>query len=107
MEIPFLLGWLACGIIAAAIGARKGEGFVAFVVGALLGPLGIVFALISNGNRSQCLACREYIDPAATICPRCQTRREATAGADAWLMPIVLLSAVLLLAGVVAVWFFR
>nr|CAB4128714.1 hypothetical protein UFOVP114_64 [uncultured Caudovirales phage] len=69
----FAFAWLLCGIIAAVIGARKGEGILAFVVGCLFGPLGILVTLFSKGNRKTCSACRELIHKHAAICPRCRT----------------------------------
>jgi len=70
MEVLVL--WLACGIIAAMIGARKGEGCLAFIAGILLGPVGIIGAVFSRGNRVECRFCRELIHRDATACPHCQ-----------------------------------
>src|SRR4030067_1737039 len=64
--------WVVCGIVAAIIGSRKGAGCSSFIVGLILGPLGIVVAIFMKGNRRQCPSCREYIDPTATKCPKCQ-----------------------------------
>jgi len=33
-----LVVWILCGVIAAIIGAKKGEGCLAFIAGILLGP---------------------------------------------------------------------
>lgn len=70
MEIFFL--WLFCGVIAATIGAKKGEGCGAFFVGIVFGPFGILFALLSKGNRKTCPYCRELIHNEATVCSHCQ-----------------------------------
>jgi hypothetical protein len=72
MEFVLIVGWLACGLIAASIGQRKGEGCGAFIVGVLLGPLGILLALVSKGNRKTCPFCKELIHKDAVVCPRCQ-----------------------------------
>lgn len=64
--------WLICGVIAAAIGSNKGEGCLAFIVGLLLGPLGILVAVISKGNRWVCPYCKETIAKGATICKHCK-----------------------------------
>jgi hypothetical protein len=68
----FVLIWLLCGVVAAMIGNKKGEGCGAFVVGALFGPFGILFALLSSGNRKTCPFCKEQIHKDAVVCPRCQ-----------------------------------
>jgi hypothetical protein len=70
MEI--LLLWILCGVIAAIIGAKKGEGFLAFIVGILLGPFGILAAIASKGKRKQCQFCKELIHKDATVCSHCQ-----------------------------------
>jgi hypothetical protein len=64
--------WGLFGIVAAIIGARKGEGFTMFVVGVLLGPFGILIAIFSQGNRKTCPHCRELIHEDATVCSHCQ-----------------------------------
>ena len=70
--IELLVFWVICGIVAAVIGSRKGAGGVSFLLGLLLGPLGIIISIVIKGNRIQCPSCREYIDPAALKCPKCQ-----------------------------------
>lgn len=70
--MDWVLLWLLCGFIAMVIGSRKGEGCGAFLLGCIFGPFGIVFALMSRGDRKQCGFCREWIDPRAMVCPRCQ-----------------------------------
>lgn len=70
MEIAFFL--LVCGIISYYIGAQKGEGGCAFVTGLLLGPIGILIALIGKGNRKHYEHCRELMHKDATVCPHCQ-----------------------------------
>ena len=55
-----------------AIGSRKGEGCGAFILGCLFGPFGIVFAVMSRGNRTPCPFCKELIHNTAAACPHCQ-----------------------------------
>lgn len=69
----FIAGWILCAILAAAIGNSKGEALTGFIVGALFGPFGVLFALFSSGNRRPCPQCREKIDRKATICPHCRS----------------------------------
>ena len=45
---------------------------MSFVIGVLFGPFGILFSLLSSGNRVTCPNCREKIHREATVCPRCQ-----------------------------------
>lgn len=70
--MEYVILWLLCGVIAAAIGARKGEGCGAFLVGCLLGPFGILFAIMSSGNRIACPFCKEMMNKRALVCPHCQ-----------------------------------
>ena len=70
--IVLLICWLICGFIAAAIGGRKGEGCGAFFIGFLFGPLGIIIAICSSGNRRPCPFCKEKIHPGSTICKHCR-----------------------------------
>jgi len=60
------------GIVGAMIGARKGQGGLAFVLGVLFGRIGVLIAFFSSGNRKTCPYCRELIHKDATVCPHCQ-----------------------------------
>ena len=71
MEL-FLI-WFFCSVIAGLIGAKKGAGCSGLFVGFLLGPLGIIIALIMSGNRIKCPYCKKEIDPKAMKCPYCQS----------------------------------
>jgi hypothetical membrane protein len=68
----FLFIWLIFGIVGAMIGKQKGEGFLGFIIGMLLGPIGILAVLFSSGNRKVCPACKEHIHRDATRCPHCR-----------------------------------
>ena len=65
-------GWLGCGIIAALIASKKGEGCLGLIVGMLFGPLGIIIAIFSKGDRIPCPFCAELIRNVAKVCPHCQ-----------------------------------
>jgi hypothetical protein len=69
------------------IGARKGEGCLAFIGGIVFGPFGILFALTSKGNRVACPHCRELMHKDATICPHCREHRTPEPGLDAPMSP--------------------
>ena len=64
--------WFLCGIVAAMIGSKKGEGILAFLFGVLLGPIGILIALFSTGNRRTCPYCKESVHKEAKVCSHCQ-----------------------------------
>lgn len=72
-----ILFWLVCAIIAAIIGDKKGEAGIGCLAGFLLGPIGILMALVSTGNRKPCPYCQEPVNKAASVCPHC--RKDLTA----------------------------
>ena len=65
------ISMILCGIICSLIGSKKGEGVSGFIVGCLLGPLGIIIALFTKGNRIKCSSCKELINQDVTKCPKC------------------------------------
>jgi uncharacterized membrane protein YeaQ/YmgE (transglycosylase-associated protein family) len=86
MDFLCYLGvWLLCGFVAAAIYQRKGRsGLAAFIVGVLLGPIGVILALLSstnqegveekqlkNGEMKKCPHCAELIKMDANVCRYC------------------------------------
>jgi hypothetical protein len=71
--MEFVIIWFVCGIISAAIGQKKGEGCASFFIGIILGPIGILAALLSKGNRRKCPFCKELIIKGAVKCPKCQS----------------------------------
>jgi predicted amidophosphoribosyltransferase len=75
--VEFLLFWLICGIVAAVIGSKKGQGCGGFAAGVLLGPLGIVLMLFTRGDRKLCGFCREQMNRSATVCPHCHREERA------------------------------
>ena len=71
--ILIVIIWLISGIIAGVIGSQKGEGCSGFIVGLLLGPIGIITGILSKGNRVKCPYCQKLIDRKAVKCPYCQS----------------------------------
>lgn len=68
----FVLFWFICAMLAGAIGGKKGEGGIGFLVGLFFGPFGVLFAILSSGKLIKCRFCKERIDKEASICPHCR-----------------------------------
>jgi hypothetical protein len=76
--MEWFLIWLICGFVGAAIAESRGHGCAGLIMGFLFGPLGILIALAMPPNykgmgKKQCPYCREWIDPLAIKCPKCQS----------------------------------
>jgi hypothetical protein len=71
-----LLLWLACALGAMAIAnQRGGSNFGGFILGFLLGPIGVLLAFyVFDGKR--CPQCQQTIPAAAKRCPKCQASFE-------------------------------
>ena len=54
-----LIAALLFGVASAVAGQRKGMGGSGFALGALLGPIGLVIVLLSQGDRKPCPSCRD------------------------------------------------
>ena len=66
--------WLLFVIAAGMVGAQKGQTFGGIMLGIFFGPLGLMLALLSTGDRLGCPMCMELFAPGARICPHCQTK---------------------------------
>jgi uncharacterized membrane protein YeaQ/YmgE (transglycosylase-associated protein family) len=71
MDIGTLIAiWLVCGIVAGIIGSAKNAGVQGFILGVMLGPLGILAAFAVDG-RMNCSQCGTKLNAGAKICPSC------------------------------------
>ncbi|PZU59803.1 MAG: zinc ribbon domain-containing protein [Sphingobium sp.] len=90
--MEFAVIWIICGVIAGMIATNKGgNGFVAFFVGLLFGPLGIIASIfmkdekkadlnrIAAGTSKKCPRCAELVKPDALVCRHCGHEFEALA----------------------------
>jgi RNA polymerase subunit RPABC4/transcription elongation factor Spt4 len=91
--MEYLVIWLICGLIAGVVFQNKGQpGCTGFLIGFLLGPLGIILALVSkpniveierqqivHGQMKKCPFCKELIRADAQICRYCQRDQPALA----------------------------
>lgn len=72
----YLVIWLLCGLVAAAIYRNKRRSWgIAFLGGLLLGPLGVILALITPAVPPErayvCTKCHKASPYQSTICPYC------------------------------------
>lgn len=67
-----VLIWVICGIASVFMAEHRGEsGCLWFLVGCLLGPMGLAVTLFLGGKR--CPHCRRTVAVKASKCPYCQS----------------------------------
>ena len=71
LTIVLLVVWVICAALAIVIGNKKGELVTSIFVGILLGPLGLIMALVSVGNWGECTRCGTQVHRKASECPHC------------------------------------
>mgnify|MGYP001098323073 CR=1 FL=1 len=83
--MTYFLIWCGLGIVGAMISKDKGNsGCGGFILGALLGPIGLLMAFFTpenqeekrrmSGDTKQCPYCAEYVKEDAIICKHCRSR---------------------------------
>lgn len=76
--MEFLVGfWVVCGIAGAIIGSSKNAGCGGFILGLLLGPIGLLAAFTLD-NRQQCPQCKSRVDDGAVMCPQCHAAMDVS-----------------------------
>jgi hypothetical protein len=80
----YVIVWLVCAFIGMGIGKSKGKGALGFILGLLLGPVGIIIiavskedtavvesAAVSSGEMRKCPFCAELVKTEAVVCKHC------------------------------------
>lgn len=71
-----LVIWLIAIVLATIIGANKGRAGAGFLLGTLLGLIGVIIIACMRPDptygRYPCPECAEAIMPAAKVCPNCR-----------------------------------
>ena len=100
--MALIIIWLLCGVVSAGVAAskgRSGSGF--FLLGVLLGPLGLLGAGVASPDRAKqdgkatraglqsgalrrCPHCAEAIQRDAKVCPHCQRDVPPPPARDIW-----------------------
>lgn len=62
--------WLVCGFVGAIIGSAKQSGFAGFLLGLILGPLGLLAAFMVDG-RAKCPTCAGRLHSGSRLCHHC------------------------------------
>jgi hypothetical protein len=71
---------IVCAVAAAAIAGRRDRAGTGFLLGLILGPIGVIIACVLKGNRAECPYCKELVRKDASVCPHCRKDLRSGAG---------------------------
>jgi hypothetical protein len=69
--MEYFLWWIVCIIVGAVIGQFHGNRFRGFLLGLVLGPIGVIVELLAGAYRRPCPVCKKQIWKSAHECPHC------------------------------------
>ena len=69
--IILLINGLIWGFLSSHVGEEKEMFGVGFILGFLLGPIGLIIVIFAHGNQNRCKFCKKYIHYEAVACPYC------------------------------------
>lgn len=66
------VAWPLWPFLAGFIGQQKGQALTGFLMGLVVGPLGVLLILLSESPWLQCGNCKMWVPRAAKACGHCQ-----------------------------------
>lgn len=69
--IVLMMIGIVCGLLGAAIGAKKNQPMAGFILSFLLGPLGVLVMLVVPSAFPKCPECKGDVNPGARRCKNC------------------------------------
>lgn len=78
--MEYVLIWALFGVVSAVVAANKGHPWFGwFFAGVLLGPFGLILALVKPPRGKLCPRCAELVKDEASVCRHCGTELEPVA----------------------------
>jgi hypothetical protein len=71
--IILILFAFSMAAISAWVGSQREAGTAGFILGLLLGPIGILITAIALDGRQKCPYCLEHVNLKAQLCPKCHS----------------------------------
>jgi hypothetical protein len=73
MDIFIFIWWLVFATIATIVGANKGRAGFGFLMGFLLGLIGLIIIIVMPAAGYDCPFCKGTVKKGASICPHCRS----------------------------------